>query len=286
MACGLYDTAFGALGRLYGLEARKAITTVTLWGGFASTVFWSLSGLLVTEVGWRWTCAIYALMHLAVALPIYRFLLPAAEPHVEPVSQGGAARAEALSRTARAAVVALGAVLMAETLVASIVSVHLVSLLRERGLTMAAAIALGAFVGPTQVSARFGESLFGAHYHPTLTMIAAVAAIMVGVGLLPVLPLSAAVVALMAYGAGIGLVSVARGSLPLYLFGPLEAPVISGRLGRPIALTSALAPSVGAFLITRIGGAATLWLLCAVAAISVAAAIVLRRLAREMGTLG
>src|SRR5207302_4331216 len=102
----------GALGRLYGLEARKAITTVTLWGGFASTVFWSLSGVLVTHVGWRWTCASFALMHLVVALPIYRFLLPAAEPYVAPAPPAdGEQPAPGLSDTARAAMIALGAVL-------------------------------------------------------------------------------------------------------------------------------------------------------------------------------
>jgi predicted MFS family arabinose efflux permease len=282
MACGLYDTAFGALGRLYGLEARKAITTVTLWGGFASTVFWSLSGVLVTHVGWRWTCAVFALMHLVIALPIYRFLLPQAEPHHEPAPAQGQTPPPGLSETARAAMIALGFVLMAETVVANIVSVHLVTLLRGRGLSLAAAVALGAFIGPTQVSARFGESLFGARYHPSLTMIVAVSAITLGVALLPLTPLGFAAAPLMAYGAGIGLVSVARGSLPLYLFGPLEAPVVSGRLGRPIAITAALAPSIGAFMIPRLGGAASLWTLAGVGCVSVGAAVVLRRLAQKM----
>jgi hypothetical protein len=286
MACGLYDTAFGALGRLYGLEARRAITTVTLWGGFASTVFWSLSGVLVTEVGWRWTCAIFALMHLAIALPIYRFVLPAAEPHVEPAAAQGTEALSKLSDLARAAMIALGLVLMAETLVASIVSVHLVTLLRERGLTLAAAIAVGVFIGPTQVSARFGESLLGHRYHPSLTMLVAVSSITLGVGLLPFVPTAWAAAPLMGYGAGIGLVSVARGALPLYLFGPLEAPVISGRIGRPVAITSALAPSIGAFLISRMGGTETLWLLTGVSAISVGAAVMLRRLAGRMAALG
>jgi len=286
MACGLYDTAFGALGRLYGLEARRSITTVTLWGGFASTVFWSLSGVLVTHVGWRWTCGAFALMHLLIGLPIYRFLLPAAEPHLEPSSPEGRPPATpAPSPAARSAILLLGAVLMTETLVASIISVHLVTLLRERGLTMAAAIGLGVFIGPTQVSARFGESMFGARIHPSLTMIVAVGAITVGVGLLPILPLNVAALALMSYGAGIGLVSISRGSLPLYLFGPLEAPVVSGLLGRPIAITSALAPSIGAFLITHAGSRVSLWLLTGVSAISVGAAVALRGQARRMMTV-
>jgi MFS family permease len=283
MPTGYYDAAFGALGRLYGLDARRAITMVTLWGGFASTTFWPLSGFLLTQVGWRGTCGIYALIHLAIALPIYRFLLPDAEK-VKGAGSAGAGEGThaALSRTARAAAVTLGLVLMAETMAATIVSVHLVTILRERGLSLAAAVAVGVFIGPAQVSARFGESIFGARYHPSLTMIIAIGAIALGVGLLPWLPTGAMIPALMCYGAGIGLVSVARGALPLFLFGPLEAPVISGRIGRPVAITQALAPSIGAFLISSLGGTATLWALTAICLLSLGAAVVLRRLSQQM----
>jgi MFS family permease len=283
MPLGYYDAAFGALGRLYGLDARKQITMVTLWGGFASTTFWPLSGLLVTHVGWRWTCAVFAVLHLVVALPIYRWILPDAEPAPPAALQPGEGIHASLSDAAKAAVVALAVVMMAETLVASIISVHLVTILRERGLTLAAAVALCVFVGPAQVSARFGEGVFGARYHPSLTMIVAVASIMTGVGLLSVLPTAVLPVALMGYGAGIGLVSVARGSLPLYLFGPYEAPVISGRLGRPVAVTQALAPSIGAFMITGLGATASLWVLSGLAALSVGAAVWLRVLSQRMG---
>ncbi|MBY0252501.1 MAG: MFS transporter, partial [Methylobacterium organophilum] len=70
MGCGLYDPAFATLGRLYGAEARPAITTLTLWGGFASTVCWPLSAFLVEQVGWRGACLAYAGLHLAVTLPL------------------------------------------------------------------------------------------------------------------------------------------------------------------------------------------------------------------------
>lgn len=216
-------------------------------------------------------------MHLAIALPIYRFILPPAQPH-EPPPVDASGR-QGLSRTARMAVLVFALVMVAEGLVASIMSVHLVTILRERGLTLAAAIALGAFVGPAQVSARFGESLFGTRFHPSLTMVVAVGAIGVGVALLQILPASAAAVALVAYGAGIGLVSIARGALPLYLFGPLEAPVINGRLARLFAVVQAIAPSLGALMISRLGGGATLWVLSGVAALSLVAAIALRRIA-------
>ena len=71
MGAGLYDAAFATLGRLYGQDARQAITILTLFGGFASTVCWPLSAYLTAALGWRGACLAYAAMHLAVALPLY-----------------------------------------------------------------------------------------------------------------------------------------------------------------------------------------------------------------------
>jgi MFS family permease len=46
MSAGLYDAAFSTLGSIYGRESRSAITLVTLFGGFASTVCWPISAFL------------------------------------------------------------------------------------------------------------------------------------------------------------------------------------------------------------------------------------------------
>ena len=51
MGAGLYDPAFATLGRLYGRGGRSAITTLTLFGGFASTVCWPLSAFLDAHLG-------------------------------------------------------------------------------------------------------------------------------------------------------------------------------------------------------------------------------------------
>jgi MFS family permease len=56
MGSSLYDAGFATLGRLYGKDARRAITTLTLWGGFASTVCWPLSAWLVEHFGCRDPC--------------------------------------------------------------------------------------------------------------------------------------------------------------------------------------------------------------------------------------
>jgi MFS family permease len=281
MTCGLYDTAFSALGRLYGLEARRAITTVTLWGGFANTVFWSLSGLLVTEFGWRWTCAIYALFHLAIALPIYRWILPPAEPH-DDVGPRGRSNPAVLSKTARAAALTLGVLLMAETLVAAAISVHLITILRAFGLSLSAAVGLAALIGPSQVAARLAESRFGGRFHPSSIMIFAVAGMLLGVTFLAAFSAQLTIPAFVLYGMGLGLVSIARRGLPIYLFGPLEAPAIVGQLARPIAVTQAAAPTIGAYLVVQAGGTATLWALGGVLLLSLILAVRLRRLATRM----
>ena len=76
MGAGLYDAAFATLGGYYGHSARSAITTLTLWGGFASTVCWPLSALFLEHWGWRGTCAAYAAIHLAICLPLVVLVLP------------------------------------------------------------------------------------------------------------------------------------------------------------------------------------------------------------------
>jgi MFS family permease len=80
MGTGLYDAAFSTLGRLYGLAARRHITTLTLFGGFASTICWPLSAFFLGKFGWRGTCVAYAAIQLLVALPIYLIALKGAVP--------------------------------------------------------------------------------------------------------------------------------------------------------------------------------------------------------------
>ena len=94
MGSGLYDPAFATLGRLYGAEARPAITTLTLWGGFASTVCWPLSAFLVARVGWRGTCLAYAGLHIGVTLPLVLLLIP----KVSTGQGGGAPQARPTAR--------------------------------------------------------------------------------------------------------------------------------------------------------------------------------------------
>ena len=101
---------------------------------------------------------------------------------------------------------------------------------------------------------------FGYRYHPIWTQATASVLILGGITLLASgLPMPA--IALILYGAGNGIWSIAKGTLPLALFGQARYPVIMGRLAMPSLIVQAIAPSLGAVVLEHAGAYWTLGLL-------------------------
>jgi MFS family permease len=253
MGSGLTDAAFSTLGSIYGDDARSPITSLTLFAGFASTLCWPLSAYLVERLGWRGACFIYAAIQIGVALPILLLALPG-RSFIAPSTDHEGARSRASLAPGELPIFALLAVVL--TLSAAILSmlgIHLLPLLQARGLELSAAVGLGAIVGPSQVGARVVEMLAGRHYHPIWTMVGSAALVAIGTGLLFAdFPLYS--VAIVLYGAGNGIGSVARGTLPLVLFGSSRYPILMGRLALSILMSMALSPFLGAIAF-QVGGA-------------------------------
>jgi hypothetical protein len=155
------------------------------------------------------------------------------------------------------------------------VSTHLLPLLQARGIDLAIAVSLGTLVGPSQVGARLIEMLAGRHYHPIWTMIASTVLVAIGTSWL-FISTSAVAVAIIFYGTGNGIGSVARGTLPLALFGPERYATLMGRLAFPILLSMALSPYLAALAFKAGGATFTLALLFGLGAINVILAFVLR----------
>ena len=263
MAGGLYDAAFSTLGRMYGEQARGAITWVTLFGGFASTVCWPLSAFLVEQYGWRVTCLVYAAIYLLFSLPGHLIVLPRTPPVLpQPVDDIGAERPTTVAYNMQ--FVVLAAILTFAAMISSMVAVHLLTLLQARGLDLAAAVAFGAIIGPAQVGGRLLELLLGRNRHPIWAMIISVLLMATGLGFLASgFPLTALALAL--YGAGNGIHTIARGVLPLVLFDPDKYAIVMGRLAAPALLTQALAPFLGAYLLQWGGSELMLTVLVATA---------------------
>jgi MFS family permease len=268
MGTGLYDAVFAALGKLYGKEARTPITNLTLFGGFASTVCWPLSAFLAETVGWRGACFVYAGLHLTVSLPLQM----AAMPRLWALPKSDAAVGAATQKPQDARMpwhqyltfALLALVLTISAGIGSIVVVHLLIFLQAKGVTFAEAVTLGTLFGPAQVGARFVERIFGERYHPIWTMVVSCGLMAAGLLLLLVtLPILAA--AIVIYAGGYGIMWIARGTLPLALFGPARYATLMGRLAFPSLIVQALAPSAGALVIESLGAGTTVAMLTAFA---------------------
>jgi MFS family permease len=282
MGAGLYDAAFGTLGRIYGKEARSAIVAVTLFGGFASTVCWPLSAVLLGNLGWRGACLAYAAIQLFFSLPLYFFLLPRA-PADNPADREEVEgkRTPLLQVGQRLPFLLMGMIVTIAGAVSAIVAVHIIAIMQARGLAIAAAVALGALIGPAQVAARVVEMAAGRHYHPIWTLVAATILVLAGLSLLffgpP--PLAAA---LILYGAGNGVYSIARGTVPLTLFGAENYAALMGRLAFPSFVAQALSPPAAALILEHFGVHAVLTAIMAMAAANVAAIGVLYAVSRKL----
>jgi MFS family permease len=286
MGCCLYDAAFSTLGRLYGQNARPAITTLTLFGGFASTVCWPLSAFFLERLGWRGTCVAYAILHLVLTLPLYGLVLP--------TSSKIAAETRSLPSGGRDRQIASGPVLDPPWLmfamlatgislgwaISSVISVHLLTILQAAGFDLATAVALGALVGPSQVSGRAVEMALGKYYRPIWTLVISVLLVASGLGLLLASPHITAA-ALICYGAGVGIASIARGTLPLAIFGPERYPIWMGRLASPTLIAGAVAPALAAVLLEQAGPTITLLVLEGLALVNVSVALVLLWLQKQ-----
>ncbi|MCC6777805.1 MAG: MFS transporter [Hyphomicrobiales bacterium] len=274
MGTGLYDAVFAALGKLYGKEARAPITNLTLFGGFSSTVCWPLSAFLADAVGWRGACFVYAALHLMLALPLQMAVMPRRGRGSQQVEATPSSADPTGERTANAAthqgsvIAVLALVLTIAAGVGSAMVVHLLIFLEAQGASATAAVALGTVFGPAQVGARFVERIFGTRYHPIWTMVTSCSLMAAGLLLLwASFPFLA--IAITIYAGGYGVMWIARGTLPLALFGPERYATLIGRLAFPSLIAQAVTPAAGALLIEHAGSAFTIATLSVLASINV-----------------
>ena len=288
MGSGLYEAAFATLVRLYGQGARGAITGITLIAGFASTVGWPLSAWMETQWGWRGACAGWAALHLLVGVPLNGWLPRAdtAKKPPPPSAEGPAAAASEPAAPATSAAahplrttVLLSFVFAVTWFTSTAMAAHLPRLLQASGTSLQAAVALAALVGPAQVAARLLEFGFLRRLHPLLSAQLAAAAHPVGAGLLMVLGGPAAAVFTLLHGAGNGILTIAKGTLPLVLFGPAGYGARQGLMMVPARVAQAFAPVLFGMALDH-AGAAALWLTTLLGLAALAALWLLRPVAR------
>lgn len=249
MGLGLYDAAFSIVSVGCGQDsqqARRAITAITLVGGFASTLAWPVLSDMVQEWGWRETCSILAALHATVGISVNVLLAgwcfaPSARISQKISPAGGVKRTPHPEPAGYFAVLVGGFTLLAFISVAF--SSNIIALLQGIGAESAVAMGTVLWFGPAQVGARLVEMFLGRHWHPRWTAISG--GILVTLGITGLyfsggesILLTSAIVA---YGAGNGLLTIARGTLPLALY-PSQFVRRLGMQARCILFGQALAP--------------------------------------------
>jgi MFS family permease len=250
MAMGLYDAAFATLAGLYGKDARNSITGITLIAGFASTVGWPTSALMEAEWGWRGACLGWAALQIVVGLPLNRLLIPSVPP---PEKAVGAAAAGAGPQPRFVDMAMLAFVLATAGFSASALGAHLPGLLQAAGATAAAAVAAGALLGPAQVGARILEFGLLRNVNPMTSAKIAAAAHPLAVAVLLTGGAPMAAVFVLIHGAGNGMLTIVRGTLPLALFGPVGYGHRQGLITAPARASQAFAPYFFGLLVDAYG---------------------------------
>lgn len=271
MGIGLYEAGFATLAGIYGKEARGPITGITLIAGFASTVGWPLSGLMLVSWGWREACLGWALIHLVLALPLNACLPKATERIAVPD-----APVEDGPLPSRLALGLLAFVFAASWFNSTAMAAHLPGLLQAAGAGSAVAIAAGALIGPAQVAARLLEFSLMRRFHPLISTRVAAAAHPVAAVLLVGIGGPAAYVFALLHGAGNGILTIAKGTLPLALFGAAGYGQRIGWLNAPARLLQAAAPLIFGAALTA-WGLPAIWLTAGIGLAALIALMVLRR---------
>lgn len=280
MGSGLYEAAFATLVRIYGSASRGAITGVTLIAGFASTIGWPLSAWLELHYGWRNACFTWAALHLAVALPL-NASLPRADA-VRPTNcdeaptPSPAASHAATARLSAGVIMGLLALVFAATwFISTAMAAHLPRALQAAGASLAAAVGVGALVGPAQVAGRLLEFGLLRRAHPLLSARLAALAHPLGAILLFAGGAAMAPGFALLHGLGNGILTIAMGTLPLALLGVHGYGARQGWIMLPARIAQAAAPFLFGLALDQLGES-VFWLSATLALVTFAALMVLR----------
>ncbi len=267
-----------ALAQVAGARARQAIAVLAIVGGFASTVFWPICGLLEPLIGWRGTLLVFAGLHLLVCLPVHLLMLPG-RTIITGAASAAATTATLTAAESRRAFWLLTVAFSCGAFIFTGFIVHAIGVLRGLGYDAATALLLGSLIGPAQVAVRAVELTFGHRYSIMTSALFAAAVLPLGLGLawLAGGNFAVALVCIMAYGVANGLKAVLRATLPLALFGRAQFGTVMGRLALPQGIVSAAAPPVLAAVMANFGAEGVLATCCVVALVALAATVLLAR---------
>jgi hypothetical protein len=252
MALTLYEAAFATINRQLGADARRAISHLTLFGGFASTLFWPLTARLDASMGWRSTYLCFAIVQALVCFPLHLWLGGARAQDGVLARVSRRTDGHTLAQAVRHPVFwKLALAFSANTFIFSAMAANLIPLLRQLGHGAGAAVVLAALIGPMQVAGRIGEMTFARTVSTQTIGKLTFAALPAALSMLYLGGAQAWVAAAFCvlYGLSNGVLTIIRGTLPQILFGQEHYGAISGAMAAPALIAKAAGPLLAASLL-------------------------------------
>jgi predicted MFS family arabinose efflux permease len=260
-AATFYEPAFAVIARRVGAgNARRGITTLTLWGGFASTVFIPLIQFLIDGIGWRGALMVLGSINIVICGGLYflaidpakDFVVPARQPHEAPPLAGRKAVAWAMRRPVFWALIV--ALVGYEVAFASL-TFHFYQLLLERGLDTAGVVTVLAVIGPAQVAGRILIMMFASNAPIRRVGSMIVIAFPLAVLGFAFAPPNVAIIAVIAafFGGANGMITIVRGLMVPEMISRDAYGAINGALVAPMNITLAVSPLAAAWLWSATG---------------------------------
>lgn len=251
MAMVLYEAAFATINREFSHDTRRGISTLTLFGGFASTVFWPLTLKLNGIVGWRDTYLWYGALQLALCAPLHALLSTGARCAASHAAIHAARHYTLREALRHPAFWKLAFAFATNSFVFSALSVHLIPTLQRLGHSAATAVLVSTLIGPMQVAGRLGEMALAHRIAPQTAGRVTFAALPAALAALILFGRQEFAVAgfCMLYGLSNGILTIVRGTIPQALFGRANYGAISGALAGPSLVAKAAGPLAIAALI-------------------------------------
>ncbi|MBS8272106.1 MFS transporter [Thalassospira tepidiphila] len=259
MSMGLYESAFATLSWIYGHDARGPITGITLIAGFASTICWPITAGLEAEFDWRTACYFWAAMHIVLGLPLNLFLIPRTKDDAHTTAEHETPNAPpAPTKLSRQDIFNLPMILLAivfatSWFTATAMAAHLPRLLQISGMDAASALIAASLVGPAQVAGRLAEFGLLKKMHPLISSRLSALTHPVGAVLLLIFGGPVGMLFTSLHGIGNGILTIAKGTLPLATFGPAGYGARQGYIMAPSRFAQAAAPFVFGLLIDDYG---------------------------------
>ena len=270
MRCCLYDAAFAALVQVTPTRGRKAISYLTLYGAYASTVFWVVGHYLNEAYGWRGTLIAFAAINLAICLPLNWLGLASRDPlqgtTTPAASPAPSPDGPVLEGRMRVVGIMLFALIMSlNGFVFGVISIQLVPLLEAAGLAGATAVWVASLKGHGQFAGRVVEILFGSNLKAMTIARIAIAVVPASLILLFLArgDFSQLVAFTLLVGASQGVITIVRGAVPLALFGAQGYGTVLGLIATPILIVNAFSPAIFALLVDQFGWQTSLYALVA-----------------------